>query len=422
MKNLILLGIFSSSLSVISQNLIKNPDFATTGKVYSKAQIHAAEGWSDANGGSVDLFSGKACSPALGVPTNFMGEQASSGNYAGFTAYYDDQRISLAKSLQNKEITSEKGYSQYSEYLQGELVEELKAGQVYSFTINVNLAEKSGRAVNGLGAYFSNEKLNHKNNKFLEYEPQVKSKDFISDEDGWSTISGSFVAKGGEKYFAIGAFKGSFTVKSTVEPKKENDNKRAYYYVNGGTMSKTLAGDSGGDGVLDKDDACPTVYGTVNGCPDRDNDGVADIDDHCPDVAGSKALHGCVLSSEDLVFIQKASENVFFVTGSAVLTKEAKNELDGLAKLLKSHPEVKVSIKGHADSVGTHESNLKLSKERAESVKAYLISKGIESDHLVTEAYGETKPVADNGTSEGRAENRHVFITTTLYTVIVDKK
>lgn len=422
MKNLFLIGIFGSSLTVFSQNLIKNPDFKTSGKVYSKSQIQSADGWSNANGGSVDLFSAESCSPALGVPTNFMGDQASAGNYAGLTAYYDDQSISWAKSVQNLELTTEDGYSEYSEYLQGELVEELKAGMVYSFTINVNLAEKSGRAVNGLGAYFSANKLAHENNKALEYVPQIQSTDFITDEQGWTTISGSFVAKGGEKYVTIGAFKGSFTVTTTVQPKIENDNKRAYYYVTGGTLSKVLEGDSDGDGVLDKDDACPNTYGTLNGCPDRDGDGVADKDDHCPDVVGSKILHGCVLSSEDLIFIEKASENVYFETGSSVLSINAKKELDGLASLLKSHPEIKASIKGHADSIGTHESNLVLSKNRAKSVKEYLVSKGVDGDHLNTEAYGETKPVADNGTYEGRARNRHVLIRTSLFAVIRTKE
>ena len=423
MKRIILIGIFGTSLAGFSQNLIKNPDFTTSEKVISKAQIHSADGWSDANGGSVDLFSASTCMASLGVPNNFMGNQASAGNYAGISAYYDDQRISLVKSLQNLDITSEKGYSQYSEYLQGELVEELKAGQVYSFSINVNLAEESGRAVNGLGAYFSNEKLEFKNNRALEFEPQIKSNEFISDEDGWSTISGNFIAKGGERYFSIGAFKGSFTVKSTVEAKKENDNKRAYYYVNGGTLSKVNNGDSDGDGVLDANDPCPNVYGTVNGCPDRDKDGVADKDDACPDVAGLPSLNGCVLSSEDLLFIQQTTEKVFFETASSVLSKEAKNELDGIAKLLKSHPEVKVSIKGHADSVGTEESNVILSRDRANSVKAYFVSKGVEDDHLAIEAHGETHPTQDNGTSEGRAQNRHVLISTSLYTVTkVDKK
>lgn len=371
MKQLLLAGICTISLSAFSQNLIKNSEFATNKKVTYRAQINKADGWSDANGGSVDLFTSNSCETNAGIPQNFMGNQASSGNYAGFTAYYDDMGFSLNKSLQNKEITGEKGYSKYSEYLQGELVEALVAGQIYSFTINVSLAEKSGRAVNGLGAYFSNEKLNHENNKALSYVPQVKSTDFISDKNEWSTISGVFTAKGGERYVTIGAFEGSFTVKSTVIPKQENDNKRAYYYVNGAALT----------------------------------------------VGGVRTL-----SSDELIYIEKVSEKVFFATGSFVLSNEAKTELDGLAKLLKSHPEVKASIKGHTDSDGSIESNVILSKNRANSVKDYLASQGVDEDHLRTEAHGETDPIATNATSEGKAINRHVLIQTSLYTVITDKK
>lgn len=392
MKNLILLGVFGSSITVFSQNLIKNPEFTTSGKVYSKAQIHSADGWSNANGGSVDLFSTKSCSPTLGVPNNFMGDQASSGNYAGLTAYYDDQYISVAKSLRNKEITGEKGYSKYSEYLQGELLEELKAGQTYYFSFNVSLADNSGRAVNGLGAYFSKAKLNHSNNRALEYVPQVVSQEFITDENGWTKISGSFVAEGGEKHFSIGAYKGSFTVETIVEPKIENDNKRAYYYVNGISLSTSKLADN-----------------------DSDGDGILDEDDHCPDVAGVAEFHGCLLSSDDLEMIKKTSENLFFSTGSSTLSDNQKTELDALAKLLLLHPEVKATIKGHTDSVGSDESNLILSKERANSVKNYLASKGIDDNHISTYSYGETKPVATNETTEGRAENRHALINITTY-------
>ncbi len=394
MKAQLILGICTFSISAFSQNLIMNPELTTSEKVYSKAQIHSADGWSNANGGSVDLFATKSCSSDLAIPENFMGDQASSSNYAGLTAYYDDEYISVAQSLRNGEITSEKGYSKYSEYLQGELLEALNAGQTYYFSFKVSLADGSGRAVNGLGAYFSADKLEHKNNRALDYVPQIVSKDFITDKAGWTTISGSFVASGGEKYFSIGAFEGSFTVETIVEPKLENDNKRAYYYVNGVSLSKS---------------------GLANTDSDRDGDGILDKDDHCPDVAGVAEFHGCLLSSDDLDMIKKTSENIFFATGSSVLSDKQKTELDGLAKLLKSHPEVVATIKGHTDSEGTDEANLVLSKERANSVKNYLATKGIAEDHLRTYSYGEAKPVATNETEAGRAKNRHVLVTVTSY-------
>src|SRR5690606_545001 len=89
------------------------------------------------------------------------------------------------------------------------------------------------------------------------------------------------------------------TSKTIVTEKKENDNKRAYYYINGGSLTKVIEKDSDGDGVLDKDDACPSVAGTVKGCPDRDKDGIADKDDDCPDLAGVPEKKGCPLVEKD---------------------------------------------------------------------------------------------------------------------------
>lgn len=82
--------------------------------------------------------------------------------------------------------------------------------------------------------------------------------------------------------------------------------------------------------------------------------------------------------------------------------------LDRIAEVLEDHPNVGLTIIGHADSVGTFRYNQTLSEERALSVKIYLINEGIVLERLITTGYGETRPIADNGTWEGRAENRRV--------------
>ena len=89
--------------------------------------------------------------------------------------------------------------------------------------------------------------------------------------------------------------------------------------------------------------------------------------------------------------------------------------MDKLAAIFKAHPEVKASIEGHTDSQGDDQMNLNLSKARAKAVKDYLIKKGVDADHLSSEGFGETRPVADNGTSAGRAKNRRVIVQTTMY-------
>jgi OOP family OmpA-OmpF porin len=102
--------------------------------------------------------------------------------------------------------------------------------------------------------------------------------------------------------------------------------------------------------------------------------------------------------------------DVFFDFDKAVLKPEGKAKLDDLvAKLKAVNLEVIIAI-GHTDNIGTKEYNQKLSVRRAEAVKAYLVSKGIEPNRIYTEGKGLTQPIADNRTAEGRAKNRRVEI------------
>ncbi|MFM7026619.1 MAG: outer membrane protein OmpA [Limnohabitans sp.] len=102
--------------------------------------------------------------------------------------------------------------------------------------------------------------------------------------------------------------------------------------------------------------------------------------------------------------------DAFFDFDKAVLKKEGKAKLDDLVGKVKGiNLEVIIAV-GHTDSVGTDAYNQKLSVRRAEAVKAYLVSKGIEKNRVYTEGKGEKQPVADNKTKEGRAKNRRVEI------------
>ncbi len=347
--------------SVSAQNLIKNHEFNGAEKVSYRSQINKAEGWSDANGGSVDLFNKSACKTNVSIPSNFMGEQTSDANYAGFTAYYEDLYLSAKQSALQVDWVSVAGYTKYSEYPQGELTEALVAGQTYIFSLDISLADLSGRAVKGLGVHFSNDKIENKNNKALDLKPQIVFEEFIEDKANWVKVSGSFIAKGGEKFFTIGAFDGTFEAKSIVTPKKENDNKRAYYYINGTSLMKFP------------------------------------------------------LSQDEMETLKRATEMVFFNTGSAVIKNESHSELDKVAEILKKYPQVEALVEGHTDNTGGDDLNMKLSKDRAKAVKDYLISKGVDGNKLKSEGYGPTRPIVDNGTEAGRAKNRRVVIKTSIY-------
>jgi OOP family OmpA-OmpF porin len=102
--------------------------------------------------------------------------------------------------------------------------------------------------------------------------------------------------------------------------------------------------------------------------------------------------------------------DVLFDFDKSVVKPDGKSKLDDLSSKMRGvNLEVVIAI-GHADSIGSDAYNQKLSVRRAESVKAYLVSKGIEANRIYTEGKGEKQPVADNKTREGRAKNRRVEI------------
>lgn len=103
-------------------------------------------------------------------------------------------------------------------------------------------------------------------------------------------------------------------------------------------------------------------------------------------------------------------KNVFFDTGLATLKPESYQALNELVDILKLKPAMIIEIEGHTDNTGTKEINQKLSQNRAESVRNYLIKKGIAASRVTAAGYGDTIPVADNSTDEGKAKNRRTEV------------
>lgn len=140
---------------------------------------------------------------------------------------------------------------------------------------------------------------------------------------------------------------------------------------------------------------------------DGDNDGVADSRDLCPDTATGIEVDftGCAVAQPI------ALQGVNFKLDSDELTADSSTILDRVALTLVDHPEVKVEVGGHTDSQGEAAYNLDLSARRANTVREYLIGKGVPVDNLSSSGYGQTRPVASNETAEGRASNRRVELT-----------
>jgi len=167
--------------------------------------------------------------------------------------------------------------------------------------------------------------------------------------------------------------------------------------------------DSDSDGVADSRDSCPgTPAGAeVNGkgCElDGDSDGVVNSKDACPDTVQGTPVDntGCNLAPEF------EFKDVNFEFDSATLAPGSTAMLDEGVEILKRHSDLKVEISGHTDSQGDDQYNLGLSERRAQAVADYLIAHGANADNITVKGYGESQPVADNSTKEGRAANRRV--------------
>jgi outer membrane protein OmpA-like peptidoglycan-associated protein len=176
--------------------------------------------------------------------------------------------------------------------------------------------------------------------------------------------------------------------------------------------------DDDGDGIPNGSDQCPLEKGIaeLQGCApkDADGDGVPDHLDKCPSEPGTAEFQGCPPPKAAKLEAGRISimEAVFFDTGKATLQERSSGVLDDVATVLQAHPEVqKVVVGGHTDNTGSAKTNRKLSRDRAEAVKAYLVGKGIEAARLEAAGFGPDKPIASNKTKAGREKNRRVEFT-----------
>jgi outer membrane protein OmpA-like peptidoglycan-associated protein len=180
--------------------------------------------------------------------------------------------------------------------------------------------------------------------------------------------------------------------------------------------------DNDRDGIYDQQDQCPNDpedrdgFQDVDGCPDNDNDkdGIQDNVDACPNnpetVNGYKDQDGCPDEKPQEIKQALILKGVNFKLASAELLEESYYVLEKVYNSLEAYPHVRVEIQGHTDSQGSDQYNMALSYDRAQSVRNYLVMRGIPPDKLEARGYGETKPIASNNTAEGRAQNRRVEV------------
>ncbi len=184
--------------------------------------------------------------------------------------------------------------------------------------------------------------------------------------------------------------------------------------------------DNDGDGISDELDKAPNLaedkdgYQDEDGVPDFDNDAdqIPDSVDVSPmlpetyngfdDFDGVPDDRPLIIKDETIIL-----KGISFKTGSAVLTTASYPALDDLWAFMRQNPAAKIEIHGHTDSQGEEQVNMRLSFQRATSVRDFLITRGIQSDRISALGFGETKPIADNYYTETRAANRRIEIVRT---------
>jgi OOP family OmpA-OmpF porin len=154
---------------------------------------------------------------------------------------------------------------------------------------------------------------------------------------------------------------------------------------------------------------------------DSDGDGVPDFFDKCPNTpTGTKVDgSGCplpvekkvyVITEEDRRVVKEAIKNLEFDFGKSTIRAHSLPSLDRVAELL-VNKNFSLKLAGHTDNVGSNEANMRLSKDRAESIKSYLVGKGVNASRIEATGYGKNQPIASNKTAKGRQINRRVEFT-----------
>lgn len=351
----------------------------------------------------------------------------------------------------------------FREYFQGTLSGPMQAGQVYCVSFWYKLASGSKFSVDQLSVYFVENKVANSNKTFLNYKPQLNNQEglFLDNTTNWKQFCQLYTAKGGESFFLVGNFKNYINTNYVVTGKDTKNKKGkayAYYFFDDFEIRplidcnvcacvpkgmETVVIDSSYTGGLDpvtgqlpkrKDDGVISL-GISGGTPPynitwstgvtntqrvsnlssgtytyevtdqnncRSNGTIVFIEPEMPEDPFKEGLRNIEVGAALIL------NNIFFTTGKSTLLPESYVELDYIVDFLNEGTVSLIEISGHTDNEGSNAINEKLSKERAQSVVNYLVSKGIDSSRLQASGYGESKPMDTNQTSEGRTKNRRV--------------
>lgn len=344
---------------LLAQNLVPNGSFEDykncPGSYSLSPSGFEAISWKAISTGSPDYFN--TCSE---------GEAAVPYNWAGVSEPYDGYGYTGIYTWMNTD-------NNYREYLHCKLIEPLVRDSIYQIKFHYKLSSYSKFSTDRIGFLISDSLKFFSHDHTLDITPTVS---FIQDSaltvntGTWEIASAEYHAKGNEQYLTIGNF---FTNEQTKS-----------YYIRFRPESQPMLGSS--------------AYYYID------------------DVSVKAKFHNNLIDVTDPVEFPREEpilntiyvlKNIQFEFNSYTLMSVSFEDLDHIVNYLRQHRQVKVSLSGHTDEVGSREYNRGLSTRRAESTAAYLVRKGIQRSRISTCGYGETKPLANR---EGKMSNRRVEI------------
>ncbi len=415
-------------------NLVPNADFENYSvcpedyTYWNSIYRRLTDNWLYPTKGTPDYFN-KCSHGIVGIPRNFAGtSDAYSGNaYVGIVA---------RGSRRN-----------YREYIQTQLTDTLKAGVKYCVKFRFKLSSYSRYAIDKLGIYFSPTQIRKDYDIQLALKPQVENpaENWLDNKIDWGEMCGTFVAQGNEAFIIIGNFYNDDSTSvvetdvSDVHPRRVKD--YAYYYIDDvevHSVTNCYVCSCSRDNTIEAEITPKHVrrFGGSDGAADltiyyglepykflwSTGDTTEDISHlkagyyfvEIADANGCKHAFDVTIEQPDTVFasidpgVPKRLKNVLFYFDKTEFLPSSYKQLNDLVAYMEDNPAIKIRILGHTDEKGTGSYNMNLSERRAKAVVDYLISKGIDKNRLSYKGYGETRPLADNSTTEGRQLNRRV--------------
>ncbi len=260
------------------------------------------------------------------------------------------------------------------EFLSTQLKETLEPNKTYCLKIYVRLKEDCFYGVNALGALLSDKIPDQYALIQGDVMPSIKHHkgSVLTYKTKWMQLSCTYTAKGNEDYLTLGSFANSDTM---LKKHLKGNMTEAYYFFDNIQLH-----------AIEKPEECPCNIGRKEELQIPDAQEVAE-------------------KVEPKTFIIR---NIFFDNDKWDLLPESFDALDSLYDVIDENNFKKIEISGHTSNTGSRERNLLLSKNRAEAVKKYLVKKGLSPKMFVCKGYGPDRPIADNNTDEGQAENRRV--------------